>query len=226
MKLVCSQSELSSSLQLVSRAVAGRPTVPLQRLLQKPQRCGFVTFLRDIGFQNLALVIDRAPEVMHLTVYLHEHLFETPPPGARTHALDPAFPDLGREHRPEPMPPEPDRLVADLDASLAQKILDQKALFDMVLEFVLGSEGIPRMWFGSSGETNRASAVEQNSPIHRTLLALQKRLKDIITAPISGMPSGVAGRSPERASRKPYVESFGTSASASRSSPEIPSAVT
>ncbi|MCX5937613.1 MAG: DNA polymerase III subunit beta, partial [Cyanobium sp. LacPavin_0920_WC12_MAG_62_9] len=29
MKLVCSQSELSSSLQLVSRAVAGRPTHPV-----------------------------------------------------------------------------------------------------------------------------------------------------------------------------------------------------
>jgi DNA polymerase-3 subunit beta len=29
MKLVCSQSELSASLQLVSRAVAGRPTHPV-----------------------------------------------------------------------------------------------------------------------------------------------------------------------------------------------------
>jgi len=57
------------------------------------------------------------------------------------------------------------------------KILDQKALYDMVVEFVLGSEGIPRMWFGSSGETNRATAIEQGSPIYRMLVSLRARLQ-------------------------------------------------
>lgn len=61
------------------------------------------------------------------------------------------------------------------------KVLDQKALYDMVVEFVLGSEGIPRAWFGSSGETNRATAVEQGSPVHRMLISLQARLQQNIT---------------------------------------------
>lgn len=60
------------------------------------------------------------------------------------------------------------------------KIPDQKALYDMVVEFVLGSEGIPRMWFGSSGETNRATAIEQGSPIYRMLVSLQARLQQNI----------------------------------------------
>ncbi len=65
------------------------------------------------------------------------------------------------------------------------KILDQKALFDMTLEFVLGSEGFPRMWFASSGETNRASAIEQGSPIHRMLVGLQARLQGLVTDLVS-----------------------------------------
>jgi len=60
------------------------------------------------------------------------------------------------------------------------EMLDQKALFDLVLEFVLGSVGFPRMWFSSSGETNRATAVEQGSPVHRMLISLQAELKGLV----------------------------------------------
>ena len=35
-----------------------------------------------------------------------------------------SFPDLVREHRTEPVPPEPNRLVADVDAPLEQSILN------------------------------------------------------------------------------------------------------
>jgi hypothetical protein len=35
-----------------------------------------------------------------------------------------SFPDRGREHRTEPVPPVPNRLVADIDAALEQEILD------------------------------------------------------------------------------------------------------
>lgn len=38
--------------------------------------------------------------------------------------MNPPFPDLSRENRTEPVPPEPRRLVADIDASLEQDILD------------------------------------------------------------------------------------------------------
>jgi hypothetical protein len=47
-----------------------------------------------------------------------------PPPVARLHPLDATLPDLGGEDRTKAMPPEPHRLVADLDAALMQKILD------------------------------------------------------------------------------------------------------
>ena len=60
------------------------------------------------------------------------------------------------------------------------KMIEQEQLFNQGLEFVLGSAGFPRMWFSSSGETNRATAVEQGSPVHRMLTSLQAELKGII----------------------------------------------
>ena len=83
-----------------------------------------VARLRDVAFQNLAFVIDRTPEVVPLAVDLHKNLIQMPLPTARLHPFDPALPDLGGEKRPKPVPPEPNRLVADLDAALVQKILD------------------------------------------------------------------------------------------------------
>ena len=38
--------------------------------------------------------------------------------------MNPAFSDLSREHGPEPVPPEPYGLVADIDAAFEQKIFD------------------------------------------------------------------------------------------------------
>ena len=40
--------------------------VSLQRRVQKPQSRRFGSFLGDTGFQYLALVVDRPPEIMHL----------------------------------------------------------------------------------------------------------------------------------------------------------------
>jgi hypothetical protein len=42
---------------------------------------------------------------------------------AGSHALDAALSDLGGEERTEPVQPEPNRLVADLDATLVQQVL-------------------------------------------------------------------------------------------------------
>ena len=38
--------------------------------------------------------------------------------------LNAPFPDLRGEHRAEPVPPEPYRLVADIDTALEQQVLD------------------------------------------------------------------------------------------------------
>lgn len=40
------------------------------------------------------------------------------------HSVSLLPPDFSGEHRAKPVPPEPDRLVADIDAALVQQILD------------------------------------------------------------------------------------------------------
>ena len=38
--------------------------------------------------------------------------------------MNPSLPDLGGKHGAEPVPPEPHRLVADVDAAFEQQVLD------------------------------------------------------------------------------------------------------
>ena len=70
-------------------------------------------------------MIDSTPEVMTLAVDPDEHLIQMPAPMREVaHSVNPLLADLAGEHRTEPVPPEPDRLVADVDAALGQKVLD------------------------------------------------------------------------------------------------------
>jgi hypothetical protein len=50
------------------------------------------------------------------------------------HVRDPLLSDLGRKHWPEPVPPKPDDLMADVDPAFGQEILDIAA----------ATAGIPR----------------------------------------------------------------------------------
>src|SRR6056297_9733 len=109
--------------QLV-RDVALGPTVLLHCFLEEFQSGLLIAGLGDEAFQHLSLVIDGAPKVVPLPVYLHEHLVMVPPPAAGFHTVDPALADLGGEHRAEAMPPEPEGLMADVDAALMEQILD------------------------------------------------------------------------------------------------------
>src|SRR6056297_1346059 len=100
------------------------PPMLLQCFLEEFE-CGLpVTRLRDEAFQHLAFVINSTPQVVLFAIDLHEHLVQTPAPPAGAHALDPPLSDLGGEDRTEPMPPEPDGLVADVDAALMEQVLD------------------------------------------------------------------------------------------------------
>lgn len=55
---------------------------------------------------------------------LHVDLVEVPSPvGEGGHLLDALAAELRSEHRPEAVPPEPHRLVADVDAVLGQQVL-------------------------------------------------------------------------------------------------------
>jgi hypothetical protein len=60
-----------------------------------------------------------------LAVDLHEHLIQMPAPlVAIAHRLHPPATDLGSEQLAKSVPPKPHRLMADVDATLVQQILD------------------------------------------------------------------------------------------------------
>ena len=61
---------------------------------------------------------------MRLAIDLHENLVRVPAPPRIEMTLNPALPDLGREHRAKPVPPKPHRLVADIDPAVEQQVLD------------------------------------------------------------------------------------------------------
>ncbi len=70
-------------------------------------------------------MVDSAPEIVLHAVDLHENLVEVPASMPEIpHRLDPTPAYLGRENRPEPVPPEPHRFMRDVDAALVQQVLD------------------------------------------------------------------------------------------------------
>jgi hypothetical protein len=74
---------------------------------------------------DFAFVIDSPPEVMGDAVDLHENLVQVPPPMRKgPHSIHPLAANLGGEHWPKSVPPEPHGLMADLDAALMQEVLD------------------------------------------------------------------------------------------------------
>ena len=101
-----------------------RRPVALESLLHEGQRGIFVPGPGDTARKDLALMVHGTPEVDHLSVELHIHLVKMPAPVAepahRAHSLPT---DIASEHRPEPVPPHPDRLVAEVDTALEQQVL-------------------------------------------------------------------------------------------------------
>ena len=70
-------------------------------------------------------MIDRAPQVVRLTVDLHEHLVEVPAPMPEAaHRARPLSPDVAGKHRTEPVPPKADGFVTQIDAALEQEVFD------------------------------------------------------------------------------------------------------
>jgi hypothetical protein len=61
---------------------------------------------------------------MRFTVDPHEYFIEIPSPQRKLPMMNPPLSDLRGEYRTEPVPPEPHRLMTDVDAALMQKILD------------------------------------------------------------------------------------------------------
>ena len=70
-------------------------------------------------------MVDRAPQVYHLAVELHDHLVEMPSPVPEpAHVVDPPATNLAGKERTEPIPPQAHGLVAKVVAALEQEILD------------------------------------------------------------------------------------------------------
>ncbi|WP_233347703.1 hypothetical protein [Hyphomonas sp. L-53-1-40] len=66
-------------------------------------------------------MVDGAPEIMALAPDFDEHLIQVPPPlRAASHRFRTPFPDLMCEVRAEPICPETDTFVADIDATFVE----------------------------------------------------------------------------------------------------------
>ena len=95
--------------------------VTLQRLLHERQSRSFVPFLRHVTLQDLALVVDRTPQVMRLAIDIHIHLIEMPLPLAEAaHSGDTLPANIRGKERTEAVPPQSYRLMAKIDATLKQ----------------------------------------------------------------------------------------------------------
>src|SRR5271165_5318829 len=102
-----------------------RSAVPLHDPLEKLQRRSLVPLRSDDRFQNIAFMIDGAPEIAELAVDLHKDLVQVPTPlRIPAHVRHPLLSDLGSKHRAKPVPPKPDRLMADVDPALGQEVFD------------------------------------------------------------------------------------------------------
>src|SRR5271157_1757586 len=102
-----------------------RSAICLHHALEKLQRRSLVPLRSDDRFQHLAFMIDGAPEIAKLAVDLHERLIQMPTPlRIPAHVRYPLLSELGSKHRAKPVPPKPDRLMADVDPALGQEILD------------------------------------------------------------------------------------------------------
>jgi hypothetical protein len=102
-----------------------RLAVPLHDALEKLQRRSFVPSCRDHRLQDLAFMVDGAPEIAELAVDPHKDLIQMPPPlRMAAQMCEASLADLGSEHWAKPVPPKPDGFVTDVDPALSQQILD------------------------------------------------------------------------------------------------------
>jgi hypothetical protein len=68
-------------------------------------------------------MIDGAPEIAELAVDLTKTFVQVPSPLRITaHVRYPFLSDLSSKHRAKPVPPKPDRLMANVDPALGQEV--------------------------------------------------------------------------------------------------------
>src|SRR5665811_1733609 len=78
----------------------------------------------QISGTGSTFMINGTPQIVRLPIDPHEHFVQVPAPVRVRMKMNPTLPDLRCKQRTEPVPPEPYRLVADVDATFGQQILD------------------------------------------------------------------------------------------------------
>ena len=97
----------------------------LERLLHELKRRSLVPLPGDEALEDLAFLVDSAPQIAHLAIHLHVDLVEVPAPVTEAaHVADPLTADVCCEQRTKPVPPEADSFVADIDTALVKQIFD------------------------------------------------------------------------------------------------------
>ena len=83
----------------------------------------FFDFIQRL--QHFALVINGPPKVVRLAVNLPDQLLQMPLPVRKSsHPTDPISTNFSGANRGKPMPPKPNRPVAELDPKLFKQILN------------------------------------------------------------------------------------------------------
>jgi hypothetical protein len=98
--------------------------VSLHRSAQESHHRPAIPALGDIDLEHFILVIDRAPGVIRLTVYLQENLVQVARPFRGIIVDSSLRTKLCREHRAKAIPQEPHRLMRDNDPALMKQVLD------------------------------------------------------------------------------------------------------
>ena len=105
--------------QLVSRHRLRREALLAEQLAHELDGCAFIPSALNKDFENLALMIDRAPQVHMLAGDPDDHLVEMPAIARpRTAAPQPSC-----DNRPEFQHPAAHRLVRDIEPALREKLL-------------------------------------------------------------------------------------------------------
>jgi len=96
----------------------------LYRTLQERKCSLAIAPFRGKDLEHFAFVIDGPPEAMHLAIDPDENLVQMPAPTGIQTLMNPPLPDLGGEYPSEPVPPETDCLVTDVDAPFEKDVLN------------------------------------------------------------------------------------------------------
>ena len=105
--------------QLVGHNQPGREALLSEQFAHQLQGSPPVSPRLDQDIEDLALVIDGAPQIHSPSSDAHDHLVQMPPVAR----AGPPLPQPPRDHRAELPHPAPDRLIGDIEPALGKKFL-------------------------------------------------------------------------------------------------------